>query len=148
LLGTGSYTSVYNADTNTASITMNNGASWRFVTGATNHCDHSLGLNAANLTFSNVQTIHPDIRGKTEQLLICGNVGRSETLGPKGSLNCLCRIPLAVGPGEVMHYENQHPSERIAVGNQMLSRLHFRITDITGIEVNGRGNISFSLLFE
>jgi hypothetical protein len=137
----------YNDLKNQSTITSSQGT-WSFNVGSPHNCDHTLGLNALNLDSTMSQVLHPDIRGKTEQILICGNVGRAETLGPKGPLNCLCRVPITVQHGKIMHYENHHPSERIAVGHQMLSRLHFRITDIAGNEVNGRGNISFSLLFE
>jgi hypothetical protein len=140
------YTGSFQEGKNT--YTISGAHPWHFLLESENNCDHTLGLNAANSTDAVNHTIHPDVRGKAEQLLICGNIGRSETLGPKGPIECLCRVPLTAPPGSIMHYENTHPSERIDVGNQMLSRLHFRITDISGRQITGRGNISFSLLFE
>ena len=91
-----------------------------------------------------VQYIHPDVRGKTHQLLVGGKVGKSESLGPKGTLHCLCRVPFIIMPGQIEYYENRHPNDRIDVSNQMLSRLHFRVTDILGNNKVDRGNISFS----
>ena len=81
-------------------------------------------------------SLFPDIRG-IHQCLICSNsFGNHKALGPKGSQNCIKRVPLSANFGEVSVYDVINHLDYIECGSSTWSRLQFTITDMQGTVVD------------
>lgn len=135
-------------DKKTNRITMQHPTvAFQFLLGYSRGADGVIGVTDDN-AMGNTHLLFPDVR-HIHQVLLQSNLGRCETMGPLGSLNCIKRIPVTGVYGEVMNWEGYHPSDKIDVGGQVLSQLTFRLTSIDNQTINLHDtNLSFSLLFE